>query len=556
MVFFKAKDHAPLPSTDIISWLFENPTYDINKPVLIDAASPSRSISYSQALTTVRKLIAGLRHLGVQPGDCVCIHSFNDIEYIILALAIIGSGGVWAGTNPAYTPLELTHHIRTTAAKFIICEPELLPQILPAAKSLGIPDSRVIVFHPLPNQTCPANFASYRSLLNYGEDDWVQFTHPDQSKQTTACRYTSSGTTGLPKACINTHFNLIAQHELNFGPAYWKKPYTIRHLWPLPLFHAAVGPRALLTVLKTGEEVYLMRRFDLESYIRNIERYQITELLVVPPIAIGIIMSPLVQRGDVSLRSIKAGAVGAAPLTKEMQQRLRGYLGQGAKFCQVWGMTEANCLIASFDYPEDDDTGSVGYLRPGIEGKIVDEEGRDISAYDTVGEMCVKGPLIIPGYFNADGEDGGINRKDWDEEGWYHSGDVMYCDGTTKKWYIVDRKKELIKVRGFQVAPPEVEGVILAAMPGVVDCAVIGVRDTDGEGEVPRAYVVRRPGYEPIVSEEEVKSSVSEKLARFKRLDGGVRFVDAIPKTASGKILKRILRDEARAEDKKAAARL
>ena len=556
MVFFEAKEHAPLPTTDILSWLFgDHPTYDVDKPVLMDAVTPSRSISHSQARSMVRKFIAGLRDLGVKPGDCVCIHSYNDIEYITLALAIIGAGGVWAGTNPAYTQLELTHHLKTTASKFIISEPELLPQILPAAKSLGIAVSRIVIFHPLPSQTCPEKFASYRTLLNHGESDWVHFTSPSQAKTATACRFTSSGTTGLPKACINTHFNLIAQHELNYSPTYWNKPYTVKHLWPLPLFHAAIGPRALMTALKTGEDTYLMRRFELDTYIRNIEKYKITELYVVPPIAIGLIMSPLVKSDQVSLRSVKAGLCGAAPLTKETQQRLRQFLGEGARFCQGWGMTEANCIIASFDYPEDDDTGSVGYLRPGTDAKLVDEEGKDVSGFDVVGEMCVRGPLIIPGYFNADGMDGGVNTKDWDEDGFYHTGDVGYCDGKTKKWYIVDRKKELIKVRGYQVAPPEVESVILG-MESVIDAAVIGVSDADGEGEVPRAYVVRRPGHEPKVRNEEVKSWVRERLASFKRLDGGVRFVDSIPKTASGKILKRLLRDEARAESKGTSSKL
>ena len=545
MAFTKAKPHAPLPTTDILSWIFDKPSYEVNKPVLIDAAKPSRSISNSQAHIMVRKLIAGLRHFGVQPGDCVCIHSFNDVEYILLALAIIGAGGVLTGTNPAYTSMELTHHLKVTATNFVISEPELLSPMFQATKSLGIPQSRILVFHPFPDQECPPNMTSYLSLFNHGESDWKHFTTSTQSKTTTACRFTSSGTSGLPKACINTHFNSVAQHELNYSPTYWKKPYSPRHLWPLPLFHVAIGPRAIFSALKSGEDAYLMRRFELETYVRNIERYAITELYVVPPIVIALVMSPLVQSGEVNLNSVKAGAIGAAPLTKEMQARCRAYLSDDAKFCQAWGMTEANCIIASFDYPEDDDTGSVGYLRPGIEGKLVDDEGRDISGVDVVGEMCVRGPLIIPGYFNADGT---VNRKDWDDDGWYHTGDMMYEDGKSRKLYIVDRKKELIKVRGFQVAPPEVEGVILA-MEGVVDCAVIGVKAAEGEGEVPRAYVVRRPGYTPLVTEEEVKAKVAKSLASFKQLMGGVRFVESIPKTASGKILKRILRDEAKMEE-------
>ena len=179
MVFLTAKDHDPLPTSDILSWLFENPAYKIDKAVLVDAADASRSISHSQARTMVRKSIDGLRHFGLEPGDCVCIHAFNDIEYIVLALTTIAAGGVWAGTNPAYTQLELRHHLKTTASKFIISEPELFSQILPAAKSLGMPESSIKVFHPLPKRTCKENFTSYRSLLNHEESDWIHFSSPD-----------------------------------------------------------------------------------------------------------------------------------------------------------------------------------------------------------------------------------------------------------------------------------------------------------------------------------------------------------------------------------------
>jgi acyl-CoA synthetase (AMP-forming)/AMP-acid ligase II len=294
-------------------------------------------VSFAQARTLVRKYIAGLRHLGVKPGDCVCIHSFNDIHYILLALGIIGTGGIFAGTNPAYTPLELTHHLKTTATKFIISEPELLPQIKTSAQSLGIPDSRIVVFHPLSSQQCPAGMTSYTSLLEHGESDWVRFGNSEQSKTTTACRFTSSGTTGLPKACINTHFNLVAQHELNYRPEYYRKPYEVINLWTLPFFHAAVGPKALFSCFKQGETAYIMRRFELETFLRNIQKYQVTELYSVPPIAVAMMMSPLVQSGEVSLRSIRAGLVGAAPLTKESQERIKSYFHKDASYNQVWG---------------------------------------------------------------------------------------------------------------------------------------------------------------------------------------------------------------------------
>lgn len=172
--------------------------------------------------------------------------------------------------------------------------------------------------------------------------------------------------------------------------------------------------------------------------------------------------------------------------------------------------------------------------------RIVNEFGADISAYDVTGELCIRGPTVISGYLNKP-----TANEEFDADGFYYTGDIVYCDSKTKLWYIVDRKKELIKVRGFQVAPPELEGVLLSH-PQIVDAAVIGVPSPNGDDQVPRAYVVRRAG--ATLTAAEVKKHLAGKLARFKHLEGGVIFVPAIPKNASGKIIKRLLRDDAKKE--------
>jgi acyl-CoA synthetase (AMP-forming)/AMP-acid ligase II len=479
----------------------------------------------------------------VRKGDCVILHSFNDIYYPLLVLAIIGSGAVFAGTNPAYTPLELRHHVQTTEAKFLICEPDLLSSLLQAAKDTGIPTSRISIFHTRPDQTCPEGFASWTKLLEHGEQDWERFDDLETCTETTATRFTSSGTTGLPKATVTTHRNLIAQHELCYGSASTPRPYEVRNLFSMPMFHAAVGPRVHTTALKNGETSYVMRRFELEAFLANIERYRVTELYLVSAMAVAICMSPLVEK--YSMRSVRQALAGAAPLSKETQAGIRRYMSPGAPFTQVFGMTETTCIYMWFDYPEDDLTGSVGRVRPGIDVKLVDDEGNDISGYDVTGEMCVRGPVVIKEYFNNPE----ANRQSFDEDGYFRTGDIMYCDGRTKLWYCVDRKKELIKVRGFQVAPPEIEAVLLTH-PDIVDAAVIGVpAASEMDGEFPRAYVVRRPGVAPAnLTEKDVVEFAGAALAKYKRLEGGVRFVDAIPKNASGKILKRLLRDEAKKE--------
>ena len=488
--------------------------------------------------------------MGVGKGDCVIIHSFNDIWYPILVLSIIGSGGVFAGTNPAYTPHELRHHVKTTQAKFLISEPELLGPLLEASKGLDIPHSHICIFNTQPQQKVTPGFSSWTDLFQHGEQDWVRFDNLQTQASTTAVRFTSSGTTGLPKATVTTHRNLIAQHELVSGLASPQRPYEIINLFPLPMFHAAVAPRAHTSCLKAGELAYIMRRFDLEQFLANVEKYKVTEMTLVAAMAVAIIMSPLIKK--YSLKSIRSGAAGAAPLSKETQAAMRAYFSPGAPIVQVYGMTETTCVLTNFEWPEDDLTGAVGRVRPGLEVKLVDDAGNDISAYDVRGELCVRGPTVIPEYFNNPE----ATRESFDANGFFHTGDIMYCDGKSKLWYVVDRKKELIKVRAFQVAPPEIEAILLTH-PDIVDAAVIGIPAGGMDGEHPRAYVVRRPGVIPEqLTEEQVVEWAGKQLARYKRLQGGVKFVDSIPKNASGKILKRLLREDVKKEMESQGAKL
>lgn len=243
-----------------------------------------------------------------------------------------------------------------------------------------------------------------------------------------------------------------------------------------------------------------------------------------------------------SLLSIRQAIAGAAPLSAETQARLQALLPKDSPFTQIWAMTETSCIASYFYPPENDDTGSVGRFMPSLDVKLVDVDDSDVEVgpYDTRGELCIRGPSVIRGYL----DNPTANAESWDNDGFFHTGDIAICDGETKLWYIVDRKKELIKVRGFQCAPAEIEGVLLQN-PAVGDVAVIGV-DGGASGELPRAFVVKRKGVE--LSEGDVKGWVKERLAGYKQLEGGVKFVDEIPKNASGKILKRILREQVKRE--------
>ena len=268
---------------------------------------------------------------------------------------------------------------------------------------------------------------------------------------------------------------------------------------------------------------------------------------------------------------MKSVLCGAAPLGRESQSKLKELLPPEATVLQVWGMTETCCVASMFHYPENDYTGSVGRMLPNLDAKyvfrilrkegkrltsnrrIIDDDGKEITGYDIRGELCIRGPTITTGYF----ENPQANAESFDSEGFFKTGDIVYCDGESKKWYVVDRKKELIKVRGFQVAPPELESVLLSH-PHIIDAAVIGIKNAaEKDVEHPRAYVVKRPVPESkALDEKTVKEYCGSRLARYKELTGGVHFVEAIPKNASGKILKRVLREMAEKEAKEVNAKL
>ena len=268
--------------------------------------------------------------------DVVCLHSFNDIMYSMLFLGTIGAGGIFAGTNPSYSSYELVHHIRTAEVKYLITEPEMLQSILAAAKECDIPDANILIFN-VNGQSIPRGFQSWEILLERGEEDWVRFDDLQTGKETEAARLFSSGTTGLPKAAMVSHRNLVAEHTLCWGLD--RKDYNISRILCLPMFHAATFPIAHTTALKAGNPSYVTRRFELENFLAIIEKYQITDLILVPPLVIATIMSDLNKK--YSLKSVKAAYCGAAPLGAGPQKKFQELMGVNAPFTQVWGRPPA-----------------------------------------------------------------------------------------------------------------------------------------------------------------------------------------------------------------------
>ena len=365
-------------------------------------------------------------------------------------LGILSFGGVFAGVNPSHTPYELTHAFRTAEVKALVVEPELLPNALKAAAEVGIARANIFVFDHHTSVTQPwsdcevwgeglggeerwGGVKSWRCLMSYGESDWVKWDDEVRSKSTTAARLFSSGTTGLPKAVEMTHHNFIAQHTMVLE--HKPRDYEIVRLLCTPMFHVSNVPRAHTSPLRSGLLTYVMRRFELQSWLQNIERLGITEANMVPPMVIQVINSPLTKKYN--LNSIRNSWVGAAPLAAEPQARFKALLRPDAPFNQVWGMSETSCIATMCHYPEHDATGSVGRSLPDMDMKLVDEEGRDITDYDIRGELCARGPLIVKGYYNNPC----ANAESWDQEGYFHTGDIAVRKRVNGLWYIIDRKK-------------------------------------------------------------------------------------------------------------------
>ncbi|KAF3903384.1 S-dihydroxybenzoyltransferase [Dactylellina cionopaga] len=529
-----------IPHIDLLTWLFSNDAYDHTKTIFVDAIRPERSMSTEDVKSMVKSMIGGLKSTGVKPGDAVCIQSFNDIMYPVMFLAIIGAGGRFVGTNPGHTILELDHHLRISHTKYIIAQPSLMGNIKQAAAQIGI-DSKNIIAFDTEGQVLKIEdgIRSYKELLKHGQEDWISFSDEKIAKQTIMGLFASSGTTGLPKVISISHYAWVAGSILLREVL--ERPYEVKRLMCLPSFHGFAAPLTIGVPLRLGQTTYILPRFELEAFCNAAANNQINETAVAPPCLQAFLKSPPETQNK--LKTIKRVWCGGAPLNIKLQAEARNCFSDDAEIVNIWGMTEIGITVG-MKYDDVDHSGAASKLLANTEARIVDDLGVNVTHSGEQGEVQIRTPQSSLGYL---GDEKATNET-FIANGWVRTGDVAYFrDG---KLYILDRKKEMIKVRGWQVAPAELEAV-LVSHPGIKDAAVIGITvGTDGElHEVPRAYIVRMEGSE--ITGDEVKEFILSKLSRYKALEGGVFFVDAIPKSAAGKILKKIIRAEWLATEEK-----
>ena len=512
MIFRGPFPDTTIPEAHLTDFILQRAGARGSKPALIDGLT-GRILTYADVAKLVPAVAAGLAKRGFEKGQVFGILSPNLPEYGILFHAVALAGGISTLVNPLYTEREIAHQLKDAGTRFLITVPQLLEKARAAAQEAGIEE--VFVFGEAEGAT------SFNSLIDY--EGAVPAVAINVREDLVALPY-SSGTTGFPKGVMLTHYNLVANIRQMEGLCYFSHEDTI--ICVLPLFHI-YGLAVILNLgLYTGATIVMLSRFELDQFLKTISDYRVTLAHLVPPVVLALSKHPIVD--DYDLSSLKTIFSGAAPLGSALTQTCVDRLG-----CQIrqgYGMTETSPVTHSSPAdPGQVKFGSVGVPAPNTECKIVDLETGAALGPNQEGEVCVRGPQIMKGYLNQPEATAGTI----DPDGWLHTGDIGYAD-EDGHFFIVDRAKELIKYKGFQVAPAELEGILLTH-PAISDAAVVPSPD-DEAGEVPKAYVVLKGEATP----DEIMAYVAARVAPHKKIRS-VELIDKIPKSPSGKILRRLL---------------
>jgi acyl-CoA synthetase (AMP-forming)/AMP-acid ligase II len=482
-----------------------------SKRALVDAAT-GRELSYAGLAEAVRETGAGLSARGVRTGDVLALCTPNCIEFAVAWYAATSIAAIVTTVNPLYTGDEISRQLRQTGARWLVATSGLIEQKLGAV----IPGTAIVETFVIGEPA--AGTTPFGSLRTAGSAPAGPVSASD-----VALLPTSSGTTGLPKSVVLTHRNLVA----SLGQTWLAHQVTEDDvvIAALPLFHIYGLQLTLNLPLLAGATVVILPRFELEAFLRAVQDHAITRAEVVPPVVLGLATADVV--GDYDLSTLRLLTSAAAPLGADLARACTRRLGCRVK--QAYGMTEVSggTHIAPETGPDRPD--SVGPALPGVECRIVDPgTGADLPPGDP-GELLVRTAGAMRGYLgNPEATAATI-----DPDGWVHTGDIVTTD--EDGWfYVTDRAKELIKYKGYQVAPAELEAVLLTH-PAVADVAVVRRPDAQA-GEVPKAFVVLQAP----ASAQELMAWVAGRVASYKRVRQ-VEFIDSIPKSPTGKILRRLL---------------
>ena len=478
----------------------------------VDGAT-GQSLSFSAFADAVEQTAAGLISQGLHPGDVCILHSPNGIEWPVAYHAVLLAGGIVSPTNPMFTAREIAKQASDSGASWMIASPFLLEPALKAAATAGI--DRIFAFEgPKPLPGCVRRFSDLAAPVS-------DVTLPQIDPGDIAVIPYSSGTTGHAKGVMLTHRNLTAcAHQLREVIPFKEAG---RMLAVIPIGHISGIMAFLQQAPFMGMTVVTLPRFDAEQFFETIEGQRVTHLVAAPPLVLALARNPIVDQFDMS--SLETIICAAAPLKENLARACMERVG--CEIVQGYGMTE--CMAVSASPEGSDRPHSAGTPLPNTEFQIVDvQTGASCGPYQQ-GEVWVRGPQVMRGYLNRPDATAELITAD----GWLKTGDIAFLDDD-RFLYVVDRLKEMIKYKGYQVSPAELED-LLVAHPKIVDAAVIGRPDEEA-GELPIAYVVTNAP----LGTGEVVAYVAENVAPYKKVRG-VEFVDEIPKSPAGKILRRVL---------------
>ena len=481
-------------------------------PVIVDGPTGDE-MTGAQLMDRIKRFAGGLIANGYG-GETVAIMATNHPDYPVVFHGTAWSGGTVTTANPTYTASELNFQLKDSGASLLVTVPAFMQTALEAIKGTDV--RQIVTF---------GGEAEGAMAIDDFLGDKLAEQVPVSPEHVAVLPY-SSGTTGLPKGVMLTQRNLVVNVDqtigaINIQPGEWTVGF-------LPFFHI-YGQTVLMNVyLARGAGVVTMPRFDLEMFLKLVQDYRTPRIWAVPPVAIALSKHPLVD--DYDLSAVRYFFSAAAPADETLMAAVAKRIG--AQGVQAYGMTELS-PISHIAPAENAKPGAAGVAVPNTECRIVDPETMTDCGPGEEGELWIRGPQVMKGYLNRPE----ATAETIVEDGWLRTGDLG-CIDEDGELHLMDRLKELIKYKGFQVAPAEVEAALLT-IDGVADCAVLGKRD-DEAGELPVAFVQRAPGSE--ITGEDIQAALEGHLVKYK-IPAEVTFVDAIPKTASGKILRRQLRD-------------
>lgn len=521
--FYSKRTPFPLPysrSLDITTFLSSLPHH--GKTAFVEATS-GRQISFQELWRAVDSVSTCLSDLGIRKGNVVLIISPNSIFFPVVCLSVMHLGAIITTSNPSNTSRELSLQMADSKPILVFTTSQVVPKLAGSSIPAVLLDEEPVTTEATGQVRI---VTTIKEMINKEPTDRIRLRDRVHQDDAASLLY-SSGTTGASKGVISSHRNLMAL--VGFSSML---PAEETHICTVPMFHIYGFGAFAIGKLATGSKVVILSKFDMTEMLSAIEKYRATCVPLVPPILLALVKDADEIRKKYDLSSLQTIVCGGAPLSKDL---IHSFLQKYPTVVirQGYALTETTGFGASMFTPEEcRNYDSVGMLSPSLEAKIVDPSTGNALKVNQRGELWLRGPSIMKGYLNnAEATSATI-----DSEGWLKTGDLCYIDDDGYL-YVVDRLKELIKYKGFQVPPAELEALLLSH-PNISDAAVIPIPDA-AVGEYPMAYVVRTSGSN--LSETEVMDFISNQVAAYKKIRK-VAFINSIPKNPSGKILRRELK--------------